>query len=100
VVNYFPKSNLFSGSLIVNNDEKAMVSDWIDSSKYFQTELLYRLTRDGDTPQAFHSRCDGKGTTIIFIKNYSNNYRFGGFTTVPWKGNNTYHQDPKPLFSP
>ena len=72
-----------------------MVYNWIDPNKVIKTELLYRLTRDEDTPQAFHSRCDGKGTTIIFIRNYSNGYRFGGFTTVPWKGDNTYHQDPK-----
>ena len=90
-------NSLFNGSLLVNNDEKEMVSNWIESNinKKFETELLYRLTRDGDTPQAFHSLCDNKGTTIIFIKNYSNGYRFGGFTTVPWKGNNTYHSDPK-----
>ena len=31
--------------------------------------------------------------TILFVKHYSNGYRFGGFTTVPWKGDNTYHQD-------
>ena len=73
-----------------------MIYEWIKSYNVsFKTELLYRLTRDGDNPNAFHSRCDGKGTTIIFIKNYSNGYRFGGFTTVPWQGNNTYHQDSK-----
>jgi len=74
-----------------------MIYEWIESSdkSFNTTELLYRLTRDGDNPQAFHSKCDGKGTTIIFIKNYSNGYRFGGFTTLPWAGNNTYHQDSK-----
>ena len=87
---------LFSDSLIVQDDEKNMIYEWIKSYNVsFKTELLYRLTRDGDNPNAFHSRCDGKGTTIIFIKNYSNGYRFGGFTTVPWQGNSTYHQDSK-----
>ena len=95
LVNYFFIMDKFKGSVIVNNDEKEMVCNWIDSNRYLQTELLYRLTRDGDTPQAFHSRCDGKGTTIVFIRNYSNGYRFGGFTTVAWNGNSTYHQDPK-----
>ena len=93
----FRHYNLFKDSTLVNNDEKSMIYEWIGSSdKAFETtELLYRLTRDGDTPQAFHSRCDGKGTTIIFIKNYSNGYRFGGFTTLPWGGNNIYHADSK-----
>ena len=87
---------LFNGSNLINNDEKETVSKWIEPDKKIkETELLYKLTRDGDTPQAFHSRCDGKGTTIIFIRNYSNGYRFGGFTTVPWNGNNTYQRDAK-----
>ena len=74
-----------------------MIYYWIKSNgdTINSTELLYRLTRDGDNPQAFHSRCDNKGTTIIFIKNYSNGYRFGGYTTVPWRGDNTYRQDSK-----
>ena len=72
-----------------------MVCQWIESNNNLikSTELLYRLTRDGDTPQAFHSKFDGKGKTITFIKNYSNCYRFGGFTTVPWEGNNLYKSD-------
>lgn len=90
--------SLFNESLIINNDEIKMVCNWIELSinqKPKEIELFYRLTRDGDTPQDFHSRCDGKGTTITFIKNYSNGYRFGGFTTVPWKGNSSYSQDAK-----
>ena len=93
---------IFNGSLIVNNEEKEMVCKWIESNNnpISTTELLYRLTRDGDTPQAFHSRCDNKGITITFIKNYSNGYRFGGYTTVPWTGNNDYQPDSKAfLFS-
>jgi len=91
-------NSLFNGSLIIADDEKEMVYNWIEqnpNAKLFKTELLYRLTRDGDTPQAFHSNCDNKGTTIIFIKNYYNEYRFGGYTTVPWKGNNSYQPDSK-----
>ena len=91
--NYVINSNLFDGSVIVNENEKEMVSNWIDINRPLKTTLLYRLSRDGDTPQAFHSRCDNKGMTILFVKHYSNGYRFGGFTTVPWKGDNTYHQD-------
>ena len=89
--------NIFKFSEIVNDDEKEMVCKWIESNNNFvkSAELLYRLTRDGDTPQAFHSKCDGKGVTITFIKNYSNGYRFGGFTTVSWAGNSSYHADSK-----
>ena len=44
--------------------------------------MIYKLTRDGETPHSFYSRCNGKGTNIIFIRNYSNGYKFDGFTTV------------------
>ncbi len=30
--------------------------------------LLYKLTRDGDECSTFHSKCNGKGTTIILIQ--------------------------------
>ena len=98
LLNSKDRSNLFNGSLIVTDkDEKEAIYKWIESNNESikTTELLYRLTRDGDSPQAFHSRCDSKGTTITFIKNYSNGYRFGGYTTVPWGGDNNYKRDPK-----
>ena len=43
---------------------------WIESNNNLikSTELLYRLNRDGDTPQAFHSKFDGKGKTIHLLK--------------------------------
>ena len=91
--NYVINNKLFDGSILVNEDEKEMVFNWIEINRAIKTTLLYRLTRDGDNPQAFHSRCDNKGMTIIFVKNYSNGYRFGGYTSVPWKGDNNYHQD-------
>ena len=83
--------------MVTDIQEKEMIYQWIKTNinDKLTTELLYRLTRDGDTPQAFHSRCDKKGTTITFIRNYSNGYRFGGYTTVPWEGCNNYKQDPK-----
>ena len=91
--NYIINNTLFDGSVIINEDEKEMVLNWININRAIKTTLLYRLTRDGDNPQAFHSRCDNKGMTIVFIKNYSNGYRFGGYTSVPWKADGNYHQD-------
>jgi hypothetical protein len=87
--------NIFKYSIIVNDDEKEMVCKWIESSNnsISSTELLYRLTRDGDSAQTFHSKCDGKGTTITFIKNYSNGFRFGGYTTASWTSNSGYKSD-------
>ncbi len=56
--------------------------------------MIYKLTRDGETPHHFYSRCNGKGTIIIFIRNYSNGYRFNGITTVQLIGfgNNSFQR--------
>ena len=55
--------------------------------------LLYRGSRDGFTPSAFHTRCDGKANTVTVVKSNSN-YIFGGFTSQPWKSDGSYSSDP------
>ena len=54
--------------------------------------LLYRGSRDGFTPLAFHSRCDGKSNTVTIIKS-SLNKTFGGYTSKPWKSDFSYSYD-------
>jgi hypothetical protein len=56
-------------------------------------KLLYRGSRDGFTPQAFHSKCDGKAKTVTIIQTDSN-YVFGGYTASPWKSDYSYGNDP------
>ena len=48
--------------------------------------LLYKATRDGFNPSAFHSCCDGKKSTITIIKN-NLNYVFGGYASKAWDCN-------------
>jgi len=76
-------------SNILNKDEINLVIDWIKKStdnKYdnISFTLLYRASRDGDSSAKFHKFCDEKGPTIVFVKN-KNNFRYGGFTSIPWK---------------
>jgi hypothetical protein len=55
--------------------------------------LLYRGSRDGISPAAFHSKCDGKANTVTIIKT-DKNYVFGGYTASPWKSaRETYGYD-------
>ena len=49
-------------------------------------KLLFRGTKDGMTAQAFHSKCDNRGKTIVLIKNDKGNI-FGGFASIPWTNN-------------
>jgi hypothetical protein len=86
--------NLFKDSAIVKADEKKMINDWIDpyDEKNITSELLFRTNVDGDSSNTFHSKCDGKGPTITFIKTTSGK-RIGGFAVVPWTNNSGYKTD-------
>lgn len=45
--------------------------------------LVYRGTRDGFTPDAFHAKCDGKGATVTLIQT-ADGAIFGGYSSVSW----------------
>ena len=59
-----------------------MIKTWINNREFY-SELLYRKTRDGSTPNDFHNRCDNKGITITFIET-TKGYKFGGYTELEW----------------
>ena len=60
-----------------------MIKIWIELNKNFYLELIYRVTRDGDSASDFHLKCDNKGPTISIIKT-ENGRIIGGYTTIPW----------------
>ena len=62
--------------------EEKLVYTWLNNIE-FTSELLYRKTRDGSTPNDFHNRCDNKGITITFIET-TKGYKFGGYTELQW----------------
>jgi len=45
--------------------------------------LLYQNTLDGDSAGNFHSRCDGKGATVVIYESVNGNI-FGGYTSRSW----------------
>ena len=62
--------------------DQQLVKTWLNN-KLFKAELLFRKTRDGSAIKDFHSRCDNKGNTIIFIET-TKGYKFGGYTELQW----------------
>lgn len=56
--------------------------EWLPDATH--TTLLYRGSRDGMTPKAFHVACDGKGPTVTLIRSM-NGYTFGAYTAQPWQ---------------
>ena len=72
-------------SLIKNEKEYNLIKSGIKdlNNKKVELKLLYKASKDGDSPEIFHSKCDGKGPTITIFKT-KNNYIFGGYTDVSW----------------
>ena len=96
--------NIQNTSKILEENEIDLVKNWLknnDNNKYenISFELLYRASRDDDSASKFHKLCDGKGPTIIFIKN-EDDFRYGAYTSKKWKSSNEYESDPSSfLFS-
>ena len=87
--------NLFQDSTIVKLDEKKIINDWIDpyNEKDITSEILFRSNVDGDSSNTFHTKCNGKGPTITFIKTTSGK-RIGGFANISWASTGGYRADP------
>ena len=57
--------------------------------EFYNMDLIYSATEDGDACTIFHSLCDGVCPVIAFIKTKKGK-RFGGYTTVPYQSSNTF----------
>ena len=73
-------------SLILNNSEKEIkkFKNFLFPDISFDSELKYRLTRDGKSFKIFHKLCDNIAPNILLIKDDKDNI-FGGFTNVSWE---------------
>jgi len=51
--------------------------------------LLFQTSKDGASVSTFHSRCDGKGPTVVIVETKSGNV-FGGYTYTSWASSGGY----------
>ena len=99
-------------SNIINNNisYKKSLRNWINPNQSIKSELLYRLTKDGDSISTFHNKCDNISPTLVLAEsNISptlvlaeslDGYKFGGFTTCTWDNKYSDKNDGKTfLFS-
>ena len=49
-------------------------------------EILYRASEHGFASNDFHSKCDGKGNTLIIFKASESLFIFGCFASSTWDG--------------
>ena len=81
-----------------------LLKNWIntinnDSSKIIKTKLLYKLSKDGDSIDTFHQKCDNNSPTLLLVET-ANGRKFGGYTTCVWCVNKGGKKDGKTfLFS-
>ena len=70
-------------SLICNEDDNILIKEFINSKQMVKAELLYRLTRDGNSLQKFHELCDNQGATLVLYRT-QNGMKLGGFSPLSW----------------
>ena len=95
------ENNLKSKDILLNEEEKKMVCDWIlkvmkSKGKIVNMTLLYKVTTHGDSASTFHSRCNNKGYTLTLVRN-TKGYSCGGFTTASWSSCSNYKNDANAL---
>ena len=78
-------SQILSSELMALNFTK-ILREWLP--KMGTWTACWRATRDGWASSTFHSRCDGKSSTLVIVKVVKNskNHIFGGYCTVTWAG--------------
>ena len=81
-----------------------LIKNWInninnESSKIIKAKLLYKLSKDGDSIDTFHQKCDNNSPTLLLVET-TNGRKFGGYTTCVWSVNKGGKKDGKTfLFS-
>lgn len=83
----FVSLNFIANSQIINSDEEIIfILKEIErnNNKIKDIKFIYTAKKDGDSMDIFHSKCDDKINTLMFIKT-SREYKFGGFTKTGWK---------------
>jgi len=83
------------GSLVVQTGETELLLNWLGRKATF--ELCYRSSIHTKSSSEFHSRCDGKGPSMVFVKTNSGN-RFGGFNPQSWDTSNNYKYNDNSAF--
>ena len=75
-------------------DKRLKNNDKILMDKTIKFKLLYRASKDGNSEQSFHNKCDDIRGTLTVIKT-TKGIRFGGYTEQTWNYSNGGKTDRK-----
>jgi len=89
------KNNFYglTGKILNTEEDIKDLFSFISNGRERQFKLLYSPTFSNNNKSDFHSNCDNKGSTIILVE-ASNGRRFGAFTSLSWKSNDKWVNDP------
>ena len=85
--NIYIDSKIIKGNLIYQQKLKQWIekpNESLERKNISNIELIYRGSRDGFQAREFHNRCDHEGETLVIIQSKSDNYIFGGYTSIDW----------------
>ena len=90
----FKKNYEITKSVILNKNEVELFLSWLEN-KPKKIKLLLDSRIDGDLTATFYNKCSGKYPTVVFVKT-TKGYRFGGYSSIPWKDlNGGFNRDEK-----
>ena len=80
-----------NSNIIRSNDEKKLILFWL-KKRFIKTNLLFNSKFDRDLLSIFFKKVENKFPTLIIIKT-TNNYIFGGYTSIAWKCDGIWYSD-------
>lgn len=84
-------------SIVKETKDQQQLQTWVaeaQDSSQLRFQLLYKGSADGFDSRAFHSKCDGKGSTLTVVAS-EQGATFGGFAALPWQSSGEFAHDPK-----
>ncbi|GBC01429.1 hypothetical protein RclHR1_04190013 [Rhizophagus clarus] len=93
------KKKCIYDSILIESEHFAVFASWIDKKESlhynvrdipYNFNLLYRASRDGNTPAKFHNKCDNKGATIVVVKMSNTKQIVGGYNPLLWNSDDSY----------
>src|SRR5947207_3048145 len=88
-------------TVIIKPQHFAIFSSWIEKENHshynlrnipYHFRLIYHSSRDGNTVEAFHKKCDNKGATIVIIKIEGSEQIIGGYSPLEWDSSCRYKE--------
>ena len=76
---------------ILQKRDIELILSWINRQNPLKLNLIYKATRDGDSPLIFHKKVDGIKNTVTVILT-DKGFRCGGFITKEWNTSGEFNK--------